>query len=213
MVSFSGIDCAGKTTQIEFLERYFDSIGKKYIRIWGRGSWTPGVEVIKRIVRKDKGFSEEQKIAYRHEARTNPHKQILLLIVSILDLYFFFGIYYRFLGMFGREVICDRYIWDTCADFKVGFKRYDFESWIIWKLLLKFIPKPRISFMFVISPEDSIRRGLEKKEEYMEDFETKKAKINVYFELIARNRWSNVISGSRPVGDIAAEVETTVRGR
>ena len=183
MVSFSGIDCAGKTTQIEFLERYFDSIGKKYIRIWGRGSWTPGVEVIKRIVRKDKGFSEEQKIAYRHEARTNPHKQILLLIVSILDLYFFFGIYYRFLGMFGREVICDRYIWDTCADFKVGFKRY------------------------------SIRRGLEKKEEYMEDFETKKAKINVYFELIARNRWSNVISGSRPVGDIAAEVETTVRGR
>jgi len=199
MISVSGIDSAGKTTQIEFIEKYYESINRKFIRIWGRGSWTPGVEIIKKLVRKDKNFTAEQKAEYRKEARTNPKKSKLLLIASILDLYLYFGIYYRWKGLFVKEVICDRYIWDTCADFRVGFSQFDFENWLIWKLLLKFIPMPRHSFMLVISPEESISRGLKKQEMYMESLENKTKKIQEYFKLIDEGKWTDVIDGNQPI--------------
>ena len=50
IVSFSGIDGAGKGTQISMLEKYFNDSHIRYKVIWARGSWTPGIELIKKIV-------------------------------------------------------------------------------------------------------------------------------------------------------------------
>ncbi|GAB6155713.1 hypothetical protein JCM17380_44640 [Desulfosporosinus burensis] len=207
MISFSGIDGSGKGTQISLVEEYYRANNIKFKTIWARGSWTPGIELIKKIVRRDRGFSEEKKAEYRKEARSDPKKQRIILILSILDLYWFFGIYYRLVEFSGRVVICDRYIWDTLVDLRVNFYNHNFESWYIWKLVIRLIPKPKHSFIFVISSEKSIERGLMKQEAFMESVEIKQAKIEEYFKLIDQGKWSNVIDGDMTIVDVSQKVK------
>lgn len=211
MIAFSGIDGSGKGTQIELIEKYFEHKDIKYKTIWARGSWTPGIEIVKKIVRKDHGFSEEQKEEYRREARSNPKKQRIILILSIIDLFWYFGLYYRYVYLTGRVLICDRYIWDTVADFRVNFSRYNFEKWLLWKLLLKVIPTPNPSFIFVISAEKSIERGLVKNEPHMETIDIKIPKVEEYFKLIKDNKWTHVIDGNLSVMEIHEIVKNEVK--
>jgi len=196
IISFSGIDGSGKGTQIELLEKYLKHKNISFKTIWARGSWTPGIELVKKIVRQDKDYTEEQKDEYRKEARTNPRKQRIILIISILDLLWYWGIYYRLVALSGKLLVCDRYIWDTYIDFKVNFSNYNFDKWVLWKVLLKIIPIPSPSFVMNISAEESIRRGLLKQEAHMESLEIKTSKAEEYIKLINDKKWSHPIDGN-----------------
>ncbi|SDJ26638.1 hypothetical protein [Proteiniclasticum ruminis] len=202
MITFSGIDGAGKTTQILLFEKYCVDNGIKFKKMWARGRCTPGVVLIKNIVRKDKNLNQKEKIEYRNNIHKSTSKRRLLLIASILDLYWFFGIYYRILDVLYPKFICDRYIWDTYIDFKVDYSEFNFENWLIWKLLLKLIIKPEESYVFVISAKESIRRGIQKKEAGMETIEQKTKKIQLYLELVHQGKWSKVIDGNQTIESI-----------
>jgi dTMP kinase len=207
IISFSGLDSSGKGTQIILFEDFLKNNKVKYTKIWARGSWTPGVELIKKIVRQDRNFTEEQKEEYRKEARSNPKKQRVILILSILDLLWFWGIYYRWINFTGKALICDRYIWDTLVDFRVNFSVHNFEKWMIWKILLKIIPKPTISYLFVITAQESYDRGIKKEEAHMETFEKKLLKSHEYKKLIDQNKWTNVIDGNLEINKIQEIVQ------
>ncbi len=208
IISYSGVDGSGKGTQIKMLESFLESNKTRYKIIWARGSWTPGIELIKRIVRRDKGFTEEQKEAYRNEARSNPKKSKLILILSILDMTWYFGIWYRILNLLSNEFICDRYIWDTYVDFKVNFSMFDFEKWFIWKFLIWVSPKPDISILLVISADMSVERGIKKKEGHMESIETKRRKVEEYQKLISLKKWNCVINADDTIENIFEKIRT-----
>lgn len=210
MISVSGIDGAGKSTQIELIESYYKQHGIKYTMIWGRGGWTPGLELIKNIVRTDKNLDPKGRENYRLSVHANPRKKKILLIGAILDLYLYFGIYYRYLGLWGREVICDRYIWDTYVDWKVNYSMFNFERWIIWKLLLLFIPYPSKSIILTITPEESTERCRSKIDDYTEQEEFRKYKIDLYHKLIGDHKWTHPINGSQSINDIFNEIKKTI---
>jgi dTMP kinase len=201
------MDGAGKSTQIELVKEYYNNKGKKHKVIWGRGGWTPGLEFVKNIVRRDKKFDAKGKENYRKNIHEDPKKQKLLLIGAILDLYLYFGIYYRFCEIGKCEVICDRYIWDTYIDFKINYSRFDFEKWFIWKLLLLFIPYPKKSFMFTISHEESLRRCISKGDDFFESNEIRGKKTNLYFEMINKNKWTNVLDGGQEIEKVFNEIK------
>ena len=126
LVSFSGIDSAGKTTQIQQLESYCRNNGIRFVRLWGKARGTPGVELLKSIFRRDKGMSFEQKMEYRSEVFKNSKKKKLLLIASLLDLCWYWGIYYRVRSLFYDITVLDRYIWDTYIEVRTEFVGIDF---------------------------------------------------------------------------------------
>ena len=207
MISFSGIDGAGKSTQIESLKHHYDAIGRNYHVIWARGGWTPGLEVIKNLVRTDKDLDSEAREAYRKEVHASPRKRKILLIGAILDLYWYFGLYYRFLNIVKRNLICDRYIWDTYVDWKINYSEFNFEKWWIWKLLLRVIPYPKKSFLFVISEKESAVRCSTKIDDTFESEEVKRGKIDFYHELVKRNKWTHVIHGDQTIEEIFNQVK------
>lgn len=206
LVSFSGLDGSGKGTQIDLLQEYLKKKEIKHIKIWARGSWTPGIELVKKVVRTDKGYDEKEKEQYRKEARSNPKKQKIILLLSILDLYWYFGLYYRFFLLTGKLIICDRYIWDTYVDFKVDFLLHNFDKWVIWRALMKIIPQPYPSFLLNISAGKSFERGVFKKEMHMDSIETKILKGIEYKRLISCGKWSNVIDGTMDPFGIHKEI-------
>lgn len=212
MISFSGIDGSGKSTQIDLLKSFYDELDINYKIIWGRGGWTPGLEFIKNIVRTDKKLDFHEREAYRLRIHENLKKKKLLLIGAILDLYLYFGIYYRVLAIRYNTVICDRYIWDTYVDFKVNYSMFNFENWFIWKALLKFIPYPEKSIILTVSTEEASRRCKLKADVFPESEEIMKKKIGLYCELIKDNKWTLVIDGSRPIKEINYDIKSVLIG-
>lgn len=206
LVSFSGIDSAGKTTQIKLLEDYCENSGIKTKRIWGKARGTPGVLFLKRILRRDNKMTQEEKLEYRAEVFQNKSKKTFLLVASLLDLLWFFGIYYRIANLFHRIVILDRYVWDTYIEVKTEFTGIDFEKWILWKLVVAVSPKPRVSFLFVIPPEESIRRDIQKEDLTVDSLELKKEKIAFYMELKEKKKWTNVMDGMKTIDSLHKEV-------
>jgi len=51
IIVFSGVDCAGKSTQIELLKKEFLSQGVTAQSLWSRGGYTPGFELFKKFLR------------------------------------------------------------------------------------------------------------------------------------------------------------------
>lgn len=206
MISFSGIDCSGKSTQLEIVKKYYEEKGVKCKVIWSRGGYTPWVEKVKTILRKDKKYNQEQKDEYRAEFNQNLKKQKLLLWASIADLIRYYGIVYRFIELSGTLILCDRYIWDTYIDFKLKYPKLQFEKWFIWKIMLKTIKKPKHSIIFTIPVEVSMKRSIEKNDPHSEPYEVRMERIHKYEEQIALNRWQYVIDAQVPIKEVTAKV-------
>lgn len=206
MITFSGIDCSGKSTQIDILKNYYDGKGLKSKVIWNRGGYTSWVEAIKNLVRLDKNYTEKQKKEYRSSINSNPKKAKLLLFASILDLIRFYGIVFRIIELLGVKIICDRYIWDTYIDFKIKYPQYNFENWFSWRLLLRCMKKPDHSIIFVIPAEESMRRSELKFEPFPETYEERIIRIEYYIREITNGKWNHVIDGQQNIDDVTRQV-------
>lgn len=206
IVSFSGIDSAGKTTQVELLMEYFYNHGIKARKVWSKARATPGVVALKALFRKDKGLSEQEKIAYRKNIYRDTQKEKMLYIASMLDLCWYWGIYYRVLNLFYKYVICDRYIWDTYVEINSDFAGISIDKSILWKIVRTISPKPRTSFVFIVPAEVSLKRDMEKNAAGIEAIEVKKKKIDSYMRCINLNCWTNVMDGLRSVDELQKQV-------
>lgn len=195
MYTFSGIDSSGKTTQIELLIKYCEENNIEVYKKWSKGRGTPGVLWVKERFRKDKGMNRAEKLEYREATWNNPKKKFLLLVASILDLWWFWGIYYRILDRKHEVFICDRYIWDTYIDFKTEFPEYNVDKWLIWKIAVALTPRPKHSFMFFITAEESFRRDDAKGDLDRDELERKKEKVEKYMKLMKQNKWDTIVDG------------------
>jgi dTMP kinase len=206
LVSFSGIDSSGKSTQISLLEKYLHEHGIRAKKIWGKARGTPGIVLLKSLLRRDWHFSDAEKLVYREKVLQSNAKKNLLLYISLVDLLWYFGIYYRIQNLIYKITILDRYIWDTYIEIKTEFPDVQFENWVLWKALVRFSPKPQISFLFLIPPEESIRRDVQKCDLTIDSLELKKQKINLYEKLSQNGKWSIMVNGMQPIDTIHASI-------
>ena len=197
IISFSGIDSAGKTTQINKLTSYLDAHHVKYAKRWSKARGTPGIEFIKSFFRKDRGLDEAGRQAARKEIYKSPKRQKLLYVASLLDLCWYWGVYYRLLNLTNKYLICDRYLWDTYVEMKHDFYSIDIDHSLLWKRVKCLSAKPKVSFVFVIQAELSLERDIQKGTDGTEDIERKKSKINVYMSLVEQKCWTNVMDGTK----------------
>ena len=205
MISFSGIDCGGKSTQIEKISEYLKSRGKRCRVIHSRGGYTPMLELVKTLIRRDRGGSAEDHARYREEVHGSPKKRKLLLWLSIADLGAYYGIWFRFVELFCTTILADRYFWDSYIDFKMKYPEFDFERWLVWRVAKAICKKPKHSIIYTIPAELSMYRSTLKDEPWPEPVEVRRDRIDRYMAEIDKGRWQHIIDATPSIEEVFEE--------
>ena len=184
LLIFSGLDGAGKSTQINLLVDWFEKRGNKVSCLWARGGYTPGFEILKRFLRLllGKGLPTPGKSISRKKKLARWSVAKLSLPIAILDLIFFWGVYLRLQRLKSHIVICDRYLDDTRLDFKQNFPHVKLESMFIWHLMNWLIPKPDMSVLLWVSVKKSVERSLLKNEPFPDSPQVLKWRLSFYLD-------------------------------
>lgn len=205
MIAFSGLDGAGKSTQIELIQKFYkkENIKSKYF--WSRGGYTPGMEKIKGLLRNSKSNhipSNRGKSKEREQSFSKPIIRKIWLSLAILDLIYFYGVYIRVKELFGVRVICDRYIFDTSIDFRLNFSQENVNKWWLWRLMLLLAMKPNKHFVLTIPVEESLRRSKLKEEPFPDSEETLKTRLDDYLKYVSKSSNAIHINGNKSINDI-----------
>jgi len=182
LISFSGLDGAGKSTQIEKLHGWLSGHGYCPIIIWARGGYTPGFEFLKRCLRTISGhhLPGAGHTKARNDLFTKSYISRAWIVIAILDLMVLWGVYIRYQRLVGRIVICDRYIDDTLLDFRHNFPHVEFEKSVFWRFLTHITPKPDISFLLWVPVAVSLERSALKREPFPDNEETLEWRLSEY---------------------------------
>ena len=178
-ISFSGIDGAGKSTQIKNLINLLGFGNCKFYRL--KFGYTPGVELLKNLfiffrrdtsspidLVKNKDFS-------RDPARSQSG---LLFYLSICDYVIFVYLIYLKNFFYKKILIFDRYHLDN--KFDIAQKFGNSEKLKLFTRLLNYIPSAEFEIILLITPDTSLSRSEAKKDKYAEDKTTLIKKYDFY---------------------------------
>lgn len=203
-IVFSGLDCAGKSTQINLLTEYLGEKEKTYQVIWSRGGYTKGMKWVKYILRKF-SFNNIPKSGLSRERETQFNRiyiRKIWLFLSILDLMILYCFYFRLKSLTGVNVIADRYVEDTAIDFKINFPNEKVEAWLMWKFLEWFAPRPDKHYIALIPVKESLKRSKQKEEPFPDTEEVLKFRKELYENYIMDRHDIIQIDGTKNVSEI-----------
>jgi len=211
LIIFSGLDGAGKSTQIKFLVEYLHSRGRSPKFIWTRGGYTSLFNGLKNLLRKLMGgrVPPPGRNEKRERVMRSKRVQNFWLIIALLDLFRVYAFQIRFWLWFGKIVICDRYLIDTLIDFKINFKNQNIERWFLYKLLLWTSPRPDLSFLMLIPVEEGIKRSGQKDEPFPDSPEILTKRLGMYKELLDDKNWI-VLDGLKSKEKLTFEIKQIV---
>jgi len=194
MIAFTGLDGAGKTTQIKLLEEHLTASGRKVAVTWSRGGYTGLFMRIKQALRNILG--EEQvpsgPSARRNELLHRPLARTIWLWCAIMDMALLYGVVFRWRIFCGKVQLADRYLWDTWIDFKINFPGADINRMLLWRFLVKVAPHPEHTLFLSIPIAEALRRCQEKEEPFFTGEAILEERNRYYFELSQRFGWSRV---------------------
>lgn len=209
LVAFSGLDGAGKSTQIELLVLALRERGIEPKIIWSRVGYTPAFNMAKKLLRIAFSWSKALPPSGSSVQRTRmlgrPHIRRIWIAIALLDLMVKYGIQLRWLRWCSRVVICDRYLWDTLVDLEVNQGEASVRKLLLWRVLEWVSPRPDVAFCFVIPVEESLRRSDLKGEPFRDSPEVLLQRLERYRAIAQQASW-NVINGIENRSDIAKRV-------
>lgn len=195
IISFSGIDSAGKSTQIEKVKNIYEKRQRKYKVIWSRGGYTSIFEFLKKIIRfigktklPEPGRNQKREVMFKNRFISR-----IWYVIAMLDLIRLYALTFRIYKMLGYDIIADRYLWDTYVDFNMSLPEIDLSRSFLWKTAVTLTPKINKSIILYISPETSYARSIDKNEPFFDDMKTRRNRINQYSKLIESKKWNYVI--------------------
>lgn len=211
LIAFSGLDGAGKSSQIELLMERLAREGQKLVYLWTRGGYTPHFEYLKVLLRRllGRAVPPSGHSLQRSRALRKGWIRRLWLVLALSDLSWVYGVQVRWWRWRGRTVICDRYLWDTLVDLRLNFAQDQVEQWWLWRFLVRVTPQPDAAFLMLVPVEESVRRSDAKGEPFRDSSEVLARRLAEYEALAQRGQWQ-VMDGRLSSSDLASQIREVV---
>jgi len=148
LVTFSGVDGSGKTTQAEALLSAFQTCHLRAQRVWSRGGsaswigWLTG-----RRQRVPVSGTAKDRVRARQTRFRSPWLRWGWSWLTTLELLWEYALRIALPLCLGRVVIADRYLFDTLADWGAYFGEESVEKRSAARLLRGLSPRPAVAFL------------------------------------------------------------------
>jgi thymidylate kinase len=211
LITFGGLDGAGKSTQINLLTDYLLKRGSKPVNIWTRVGYTSVLQGIKTLSRRllPRRLPPSGQSPQRSQAFSKWWVRRLWLSLALVDLLRVYGVQIRWHRFRGRLVLCDRYVWDTAIDFRLNFPQENLDQYWLWRLLARIAPRPDAAFLMLLSVAESQRRSAIKGEPFPDAPEVLERRLAYYKDLIPRVPF-HVLDGSQPITTVFNQILTAL---
>ena len=220
IITFSGVDCSGKSTQIELLRQYFISQGKTVTVFWYRPGYSNELQKTKDILKfgfrklrkHQNNASNTHTIQPNAEIKTTPHQvpAPIWLTTALMDTATQWTLKLRYLESKFDVVICDRYVEDAKLDLRMKFPHLYWPNFVL-SACEKLFPKPDCSLLLWLPYEEMLRRVDEKNEPFPDDAQTRKMRYRAY-EIMADDDAYTLIDTSGTKASTQAKILQTVLG-
>ena len=212
LITFSGLDGAGKST---LARKFIDELRRRShdpIYIWSRGGYTPGMDRLKSWLRRaaPQSLPAPGQSRRRTALLGRTWLRRLWLRLAIMDLSWLYACRLRWARMRGRWVVCDRYLWDTAIDFTLHFPEDDVLKWRMWGWLVRLAPRPDIPFLVTVPLEEAEVRLAAKREPFPQDGATLQRRHALYVQLAEEPFSGVILDGELPVDEAARLVRQTL---
>lgn len=211
------MDGSGKSTQITEFSAYCVSRGIKYEYRWSRVFNTPLIRLFnnkpnieyenvdKYLNNKNcNGISEKEDIRLTNDVSNKTAiKQRIKAKIALIDLCVYYIFNYRIAKMRADVLICDRYIYDSVVDLSIHYPEISIENTILYKILIRLIPKMDYSVLLTINEKDQFIR-LKSKGEVPPNYVS--TAIKKYDSLAKNGNWGLVINSSKSIEEIHKEI-------
>lgn len=171
LLTFSGVDCSGKSTHIQYLENYFTSLGKTCTVFQFETGHSKEMQAVKWATNKVLYLPQKasriifsklssQPILAPAASSSDDHTtlhDIKDISTDIIDAAFQWSMKLRYLQRRYDVVICDRYIEDARIDFMFKYPNYRFTDRLL-SALVRIMPKPDRAFLLWLPLETMLER-------------------------------------------------------
>lgn len=202
IIAFSGVDCAGKSTQIKALENYFISKGKTCKVFWYRPGYSQEMQVCKKMIRKAASAclwvaerapkmlatrkaaldKVESDVVSTASSKTSPDLRVpapIWLTTAFLDTILQWALKLRMYERRYDVVICDRYVEDARLDLFFKYPQYRFTDDVMDRIE-KILPEPDHSIMLWLPFDEMLRRVALKDEPFPDSDEVREKRYRAY---------------------------------
>jgi thymidylate kinase len=212
IVSFSGVDCSGKSTQISALMDRMRVRGEKPFYLWLRVGYTPMFCALKAAARRllgrqrlPSGLTPE-----RQRFMSSKWKRSFWFYAAFADMAFQTAVVIRVLRLLGYRVLCDRYIEESEIDLTMNFGGYAAQL-RTWKIVKAIGVRPDVRIFLDLPFEESLRRSILKNEPFPDSREKRRLRADFYESLKLQTDYC-VVDARESVSEISAVIDSLLLG-
>ncbi|MEB2313871.1 MAG: hypothetical protein OZ928_18655 [Polyangiaceae bacterium] len=211
LVTVSGVDCAGKTTQIELLARALERDGYRTRVLWYRPGYSARLDRLRRAVRRLRPGALPRATASgaRERAFARPGVSQAWLAMALGDLLIEYAAVVRGRVLAGEVVICDRYLFDAGLDLTFRFPALEGSSRRALGAAARVCPRPDAELLLLLPEAEMLRRMELKNEPFPDPPEIRARRYAAYAER-ARAPWVTPIDSAREIAAVHAELHRVV---
>ncbi len=210
--ALSGVDCSGKSTQIDRLLERLEAHGRAAQVRWYRPGYSDELDALRAALRRKSGvLPPPGQGAAREQAFSRPWVRRVWIAVALLDTVWTYGVKLRCSSWLGRWIICDRYVWDAIVDLHLRFPQHVRLDGKVALTLRALCPRPRVNVLLHLSAEVAQARQERKAEPFPDSRETFLARHGIY-DGWSRDGRFHVIDAEASIEEVHEEIVALLPG-
>jgi thymidylate kinase len=207
IISVSGIDCSGKSTQLEALEEALHKRGHKVHRLWFRPGYSVELGYLRHCMRfvRPSMLPTSDNPQARQQIFQKTGVKGAWLLMAVLDTVAQYGIKLRGLNRLGWTVLCDRYIDDAILDLELKFPPWQAHRNATFNGLKSLCPKPDHAFFLNLGYDEMLKRMKAKNEPFPDAPEIRDIRYTAYETFKAKPGY-HLIDATAAIGDVHQQI-------